>query len=496
MRAEGEAEEAKTVAEVTTDGVAATRGTTAKRAAEVARDIEAEIIRRGWPIGEVLGSEAELRERFGVSRAVLREALLLVEHHRVGKMRRGRQGGLVVTAPDSLPAIRALVIYLEYLALSAENLVYARLLLEPLAARLACGRINDEGRERLRQTLALEELRRKDAGIFAQEPLHVLLGALSGNPALHLFIDVLSRLTTRYAHTARSITSARVRTGKAESRHAHAVIAEAVAEANAARAESAMMRHLEGVGNWLATEGKRKSSRRPNTVSHLADGPDPKVADVVAAQIHDEIARRNWPVGLVLGSEADLIARYGVGREAIREAVALLEFHSVARMRKGPGGGLIVAQPDPTASIESVALVLDHHTVTPADLREVRDAIELGALEQVIRLTTAGEIESRLNTALQEARSSSAPLQVRGDSFHVALAELSHNPVLTLFLRILSELWSRHAVVPDMPELGPEAEAEVERAHQLILDALAAGDFEKARSRLRRHLTTLTRWYH
>jgi DNA-binding FadR family transcriptional regulator len=53
-----------------------------------------------------------------VSRAVLREALRLVQHHQVARMRRGPGGGLFVTAPDAAPATRAMVIYLDYVGVS------------------------------------------------------------------------------------------------------------------------------------------------------------------------------------------------------------------------------------------------------------------------------------------------------------------------------------------------------------------------------------------
>lgn len=60
-----------------------------KLASILARDIEADIVRRGWAVGESLGSELALQQRFGVSRSVLREAVRLVEHHQVARMRRG-----------------------------------------------------------------------------------------------------------------------------------------------------------------------------------------------------------------------------------------------------------------------------------------------------------------------------------------------------------------------------------------------------------------------
>src|SRR5262245_15204814 len=80
-----------------------------KLAAQVAQRIESEIVASDWPVGRVLGSEPELMERYGVSRAVFREAVRLVEHHQVATMRRGRSGGLVVRAPDATAVTAAMV---------------------------------------------------------------------------------------------------------------------------------------------------------------------------------------------------------------------------------------------------------------------------------------------------------------------------------------------------------------------------------------------------
>src|SRR4051795_8268800 len=125
-----------------------------KLAARVARRIEADVVARGWPVGTSLGSEPELRARHGVSRAVLREAVRLVEHHQVARMRRGPGGGLFVVSPDAGPAARALVIYLQYAGTGVDALMAARRLLEPLSARLAAERIGEDGVALIRRTLA------------------------------------------------------------------------------------------------------------------------------------------------------------------------------------------------------------------------------------------------------------------------------------------------------------------------------------------------------
>src|SRR5690606_24887966 len=65
-----------------------------KRAEQVAGQVFGEVTRSGWKVGALLGSEADLMERYDVSRAVLREAVRVLEHHQVAQMRRGPGGGL------------------------------------------------------------------------------------------------------------------------------------------------------------------------------------------------------------------------------------------------------------------------------------------------------------------------------------------------------------------------------------------------------------------
>ncbi|MET7680471.1 FCD domain-containing protein [Streptomyces sp. NPDC005423] len=467
-------------------------------AGQIAQRIEADVIRRGWPVGESLGSEVGLRERFGVSRAVLREAVRLVEHHQVAKMRRGPNGGLFVSAPDAGPATRAMVIYLEYVGTSVADLLHARLLLEPIAAGLAADRITEEGIDTLRATLADELAHTDEPGVHSQDPLHPALGRLSGNPVLHLFVDVLTRLTARYAHTSRRISRAETLTAKETSHAAHSAVVDAVIAGDGARAQTELGAHLESVAGWIEKHRVRRGPRIAGTVvePELAEGPRAKLAEVVAARIHDDIAARGWQLGLVLGSETDLLARYGISRAVLREAVRLLEYHSVARMRRGPGGGLIVAAPEPQASIDTMALFLEFQGVTADDLRIVRNAIELGIVARVAARHDDGEVAGRLGDAVRWATEGPAGDPRKADLFHSELAELAQNPVLSLFLSIITELFRRHAAGHDQPLPGDTAAAEVQHVHQRILDAVLEGDAGLARHRMRRHLDALIPWWH
>jgi DNA-binding FadR family transcriptional regulator len=230
----------------------------------------------------------------------------------------------------------------------------------------------------------------------------------------------------------------------------------------------------------------------------LAEGPRAKLAEVVAARIHDDIAGRGWPIGSALGSEADLLARYGISRAVLREAVRLLEYHSVARMRRGPGGGLIVAEPEPQASIDTMALFLEYRGVTANDLRIVRNAIELGTVARVALRHADGdpEVAERLTEAVRWPTEGPADLPRKADLFHSELAELAGNPVLSLFLSIITELFRRHAAGQDRPLPGDAAADEVQHVHERIFDAIRQGDAGVARHRMRRHLDALIPWWH
>lgn len=479
-----------------------TTGRANKLAAMVARDIEADIVRRGWAVGESLGSEGALQRRFGVSRSVLREAVRLVEHHQVARMRRGPGGGLYICEPDAGPAARAVVIYLEYLGTSLSDLLNARLVLEPLAAALAAERIDEAGIDRLRSVLHDEQ--RWRPGLPApRDEFHIALAEQSKNPVLQLFIDVLMRLTTRYALASRT-DSATEAIEAVEQLHAHhSAIVAAVTAGDSARAKTLSERHVEAVTAWLQRHhaGDARWGRKPGRRLD-AEAPRGKLAELLAATIGDDIAAAGWRVGSVFGTEAALLERYRVSRAAFREAVRLLEYHSIAHMRRGPGGGLVVAEPAAQASIDTIALYLQYRDPSREDLRCVRDAIEIDNVAKVVKRLgepgVAAFLDSHGSGLPEGARRT--PDEVRRAmaeefNFHVGLARLAGNALLDLFLRIIVELFRRHwsSTGQALPTWA-DVEA-VHHAHLRIGEALGAADESVACYRLRRHLDAAASWW-
>lgn len=257
-------------------------GGSSKRAAKVADLIVADVLALDWPVGALLGSEAELIARYKVSRAVLREAVRLVEHQQVARTRRGPGGGLVITEPTVDPVIDAVVFYLYRMEARLDEVFEARLVLEEIMTDLALapGRLNANDVRELRGFAA------EDDADLDSDPraLHALLASISRNPALELFVDVLMRVTMLYSADWLSLG----RSVRVQMAHAHGRIAAAILDGDAGLARRRMRRHLEAEFEFLR-EGRSTRQLLPDHVVVLGESGNGKLAEIVARRITQAI---------------------------------------------------------------------------------------------------------------------------------------------------------------------------------------------------------------
>lgn len=466
-----------------------------KLAAQTARRIEDGISAAGWPIDQVFGSETDLMHRYEVSRAVLREAIRLVEHHGVARMRRGPSGGLIVCKPDATAVISAVAVYLDHVGTTVDDLIYARRILEPLAASIAAQRITEDEIRELRSFLEAhtEESSRGLVGEDDQA-VHLAIATVSRNDALVLFIEVLIELTSHYGTTRSKMTGAERANATNQMHQDHSRLASEIISGNGEAARQLADAHLEAVQKYYLQPGRR--SRPTSFEASPAERPD-KLAELTARNVQAALAELKLPVGTVIGSEPELLERFRVSRAVFREAVRLLEHHSIATMRRGPGGGLVIARPDPSASIEAAALFLQYHGTTARDLNVVRQALELGVIDLLSTRPPDNELAAtmRAEMALLEQ---TEDLREHVGSFHPRLGDFAGNPILALLLRITLELWSRNGELPSgaVPASRNRLEAAV-TAHDSIVAAIADRDYALARHRMSRHLDALvgfTEW--
>jgi len=221
-----------------------------------------------------------------------------------------------------------------------------------------------------------------------------------------------------------------------------------------------------------------------------------RLAETVADRIEKDIIAGGWRTGTILGSETELIERYGVSRAVFREAVRLVEHHQMATMRRGPGGGLVITEPDPGVVRHAARVYLRHADVTREQLFEARTALELaGVVAATERLTEPGI--ARLTTALrtEEELVTQGVTSGHARNLHSVIAELTGNPAISLFVEVLARL-DEEMVQQGWDSEQPSAEwtaraAASHEAHTAIVEAIVSGDAPLAQHRMRRHLQAI-----
>jgi DNA-binding FadR family transcriptional regulator len=463
-----------------------------KLAERIAASLEADVLRAGWPVGMVIGSEDQLIARYGVGRAVIREAIRLAEHRQVVRMRRGRGGGLVVVEPDVSAVTESLEIFLEYAQADVDDLLEARQVLEGFAAAAAAAAPLGAAELHALRQAARDTPECAEAATGSGAPLtHELIADATGNAALSLFVRATASLTDqRCGRPAGTRLGHGPPPGSAQG--SHAAIAEAIASGNAELARNLMRAEIEELRACVNSAPPQPYRPEAGMVAARRSAPL-RPADIIAERIRQDIIDRGWPVGESLGFEVELMQRYGIGRAQFREAVRILENHSVVRMQRGAAGGMVVAIPDGRAIARAVSLYLTYQGMNSADIRALRAELETATLRLTIDRLSAEGIK-RLTGVLELERTwPDEDFRAISHDLHAVIAELSGNRTLGLLQSIVMQLTAErlHSGDPHRVTEPPDA---VRRAHHAIVQAIIARDAPLALRRMDKHLGAIARW--
>lgn len=188
----------------------------------------------------MLGSEASLAQRYGVSRSVVREALRSCNALGLTTTRTGR--GTFVLANH----VAADLVLGQY---SALDLTEARPHIEIPAAGLAAERRTPEELEVLRDIVAaMASEDDPEAWVALDSSFHVAVARASRNK---VFENVVSNIRDALAHQSETLNMVADR--RLASDHEHQLLLAAIEAGNADDARSAMSGHLHAVGAALTS---------------------------------------------------------------------------------------------------------------------------------------------------------------------------------------------------------------------------------------------------
>jgi DNA-binding FadR family transcriptional regulator len=235
---------------------------------------------------------------------------------------------------------------------------------------------------------------------------------------------------------------------------------------------------------------RHQSSEPDESSVAKAIGVELKLGQRVANRIAHEIVRDHLHEGDRMGSEPELLQKYGVSRAVFRESSRILESHGLVRTRRGSGGGLIVGRPDPTYTVQTAAGFLTHLRLAPRHLEEVRAAAAMTAARLAARRGTE-ESRQRLRDLLaDQLAATGAANTLASTKVQFQIGDMSGNRALALFMRVITATnFGR-----DQRGLPEPAHQQLQESHTALVEAVVSGDEAVARRRMATHIQFVRQW--
>jgi len=209
----------------------------------------------------------------------------------------------------------------------------------------------------------------------------------------------------------------------------------------------------------------------------------------VARRMMDLFTGGSVAPGTRLPPERHLAATLGVGRSAVREALAALEILGIVDVRPGSGTYLRGTASDLLPQTLRWGLLIGERRTV--ELLELREGLEIYVARLAAARRDAAMVE-RLEESVRVMRQAGDDLAsfARADlDFHQALAEAAANLTLTDHLHVVRSLLRVYADRAVHDRVHAE-QAVIE--HDAVLAAVRAGDADAAASAMAAHMATAT----
>ena len=203
---------------------------------------------------------------------------------------------------------------------------------------------------------------------------------LAGNPALSLFAATLVKMLIRAAWYS-TLPDRTFHAIFPKTTASHRILFSALLDGDVEKARATNDELVQRVARLFraSAAGGRRPRRTGSTErAYLLHPPSrpTKKAESVSRELSEAIADMGWQEGAILGNESELMARFGVGRPVLREAIRSLERLGAAVMERGRGSGLKIISPNPAAAVEAGRRFLDREGLRWRDRRELLELLD------------------------------------------------------------------------------------------------------------------------
>jgi DNA-binding FadR family transcriptional regulator len=218
----------------------------------------------------------------------------------------------------------------------------------------------------------------------------------------------------------------------------------------------------------------------------------PRVYEHIAETVERAILEGRLQQGDKLPPERTLARDVGASRVAVREALRTLEHRGLLEVRHGAAGGYFVRAVDGGLLGRDLRTLLRLSRVSLPQLTEARLLVEPEIARLAALRATELDVKALLAVLDEAAERTAAAADPREADlhFHRRVAATTGNPVHVLLIDALMEF---EISVVQRPRLVGEDRAPVDRAHERIVEAIAARDPERARAAMAAHIVDLQR---
>ena len=216
----------------------------------------------------------------------------------------------------------------------------------------------------------------------------------------------------------------------------------------------------------------------------------PKISELVASDIRRKIIAGELSPGDSLPSEAQMMRSYEIARPTLREALRMLENDQLLVVRRGSHLGWRVRLPDPSLTARNVTMLLELRGATLRDVYMARMIFEPPACRMAAERATAEGVEQLRRTLAEEleADDDQVVYPIVAWRFHTELAELSGNATLAVLCATLQHISQSHAARLVSSRWDRTVWRRSYRAHEKVLELIAAGRGREAETFWRRHM--------
>lgn len=226
----------------------------------------------------------------------------------------------------------------------------------------------------------------------------------------------------------------------------------------------------------------------------------PRIAEVVASRLREQILSGEMADGSALPTQERLVEEFRVSKQAVREGLRILELEGLITIRRGNIGGALVHLPSPVDAAYSLALVLQARRVRVEDVGSALTELEPICVELCARRPDRQDtVVPRLRAAIDEAIAASDDVSAWLDAqgrFHRILASDCGNEAIAVIAGALEEVWLAHVRVwAEMEERAgrfPDARGRLGGVgivdHEEMLSLIEQGASEKAVAFAQHHI--------